>query len=353
MFPTSSVFDDASAGFALRQELHRDDEADLTREVVDGYGFHGSYQLVGQGKVTNNDCGKFGHYSGCLRYELHRTLLKGDLNYNPLEKKVYVRRVYHSCDKPSCPVCYRFFWATGEAKRIEKRLEQASLRFGMVEHIVASVPVKDYGIDHEILREKARAAIRKRGVIGGVMIFHGFRFDRDHTFKWYWSPHFHILGYFASAYSRCRGCRQQFCSKCDGFEGLTRRLYETDGWIVKVAVDEFGVSGERKSVGGTSWYQLHHSSVKVGVVRFHVATWFGVCSYRKLKVTKEKKEKRVCPICKHELEELRYFGSKVMACPFYIPKLKRESFEDLEEGGRVVWVVETRKRVYGGGSYGE
>jgi len=352
VFPISG-FEDGSAAFALRQELASDGFQELAKEkdIVsdvkpDGYGFHGSYQLVGQGKVTNEKCGKFFHYVGCLNHELHRKLLKGDLNYNPLEKKIYVRRVYHSCDKPSCPVCYRFFWATGEAKRIEKRLEQASLRFGMVEHCMASVPVKDYGLSYEVLREKARVAIRKRGIIGGVLIFHGFRYDRDNTFKWYWSPHFHILGYFASAYSRCRGCREQICSKCDGFEGLTRRLYETDGWIVKVME-------ERKTVGGTAWYQLHHSSVKVGVVRMHVATWFGVCSYRKLKVTKEKKEKRVCPICKHELEDLRYFGSKVMACPFYIPKLNRASFEDLEEAGRVVWVVETRKREYGGGSYGE
>ena len=349
----NSEFEDGSAAFALRQELASDGLQELVKEkdIVsdvkpDGYGFHGSYQLVGQGKVTNDKCGKGLRYEGCVRHELHRKLLKGDLNYDPLEKKVYVRRVYHSCDRPSCPVCYRYFWAVGEAKRIEKRLNQASLRFGTVEHIMASVPVKDYGLSYELLREKARVAVRKRGVIGGVMIFHGFRYDHDHTFKWYWSPHFHILGYFAFAYSRCRGCRQQFCSKCDGFEGVTRRLEKTDGFIVKVM-------GERQTVAGTAWYQLNHASVKVGVVRFHVATWFGVCSYRKLKVTKEKKEKRVCPICKHELEELRYFGSKVMACPFYIPKLKRASFEDLEEAGRVVWVVETRKSGYGGGSYGE
>ena len=54
---------------------------------------------------------------------------------------------------------------------------------------------------------------------------------------------------------------------------------------------------------GTAWYQLNHASVKRGVSRFHVATWFGVCSYRKLKLTVELK-KAVCPICQHDLERL-------------------------------------------------
>lgn len=43
--------------------------------------------------------------------------------------------------------------------------------------------------------------------------------------------------------------------------------------------------GERRTVGGTAWYQLNHATVKVGVKCFRVVTWFGVCSYRKLKVS--------------------------------------------------------------------
>jgi hypothetical protein len=67
------------------------------------------------------------------------------------------------------------------------------------------------------------------------------------------------------------------------------------------------VLGKRKTVFGTAWYQLNHSSIKVGVRRFHVCTWFGVCSYRRLKVTVEKK-KVLCPICSEELVKLRYLG---------------------------------------------
>ena len=42
---------------------------------------------------------------------------------------------------------------------------------------------------------------------------------------------------------------------------------------------------------------------------------FGCCSYRKLKVTVEVRRK-VCPICQHELERLRYVGgnSEILAC---------------------------------------
>jgi len=69
------------------------------------------------------------------------------------------------------------------------------------------------------------------------------------------------------------------------------------------------VFAERKTVFGTAWYQLNHSSYKVDVKRFHIATWFGVCSYRKLKVT-VKKRKKLCPICDEDLVKLYHFGSK-------------------------------------------
>ncbi|MQY62153.1 hypothetical protein GH146_02550 [archaeon] len=90
--------------------------------------------------------------------------------------------------------------------------------------------------------------------------------------------------------------------------------------------------GKRVTVFGTAWYQLNHSSYKVGSKRFHIATWFGCCSYRKLKVTVEMR-KDVCPVCQHDLVKLRYFGSKRLSL-----SKERDSFEDLVEDGRVVFV---------------
>jgi len=54
---------------------------------------------------------------------------------------------------------------------------------------------------------------------------------------------------------------------------------------------------------------LNHSTIRINVKRPHACTWFGVCSYRKLKVKVEKR-KALCPICGEELVKLHYFGDK-------------------------------------------
>jgi hypothetical protein len=317
---------DGSLAYQMRQDLR----------VDDSYGTHGDFQLVGHGQVTNANCGKFKAFWGCLRTELHQKRFKGDADYDPHDsKRVYMRKVFHSCDKASCPVCYKRGWAVREATRAEGRLEKAAERFGKVEHIAASIPPKLWGLSYEDLRARTLKALYARGIIGGMLIFHGFRFDRDASLKWFWSPHYHVLGFIVGGYGRCRSCRQQFCSSCEGYEGRTRRLQETDGFIVKVL-------GERKSVGATAYYQLNHATLRVGHGN-HVATWFGCCSYRKLKVTVEKK-KSLCPWCQHDLEELRYYGSKRFVLDRDSPLLERESSEDLEEDGRVVWVVVSKGR---------
>jgi len=313
---------------------------DNDEEPLDSNFNHGDFQLVGHGQQTNGKCGSFTTYNGCVRGELHNLVTLDGVNY---KNKAYVRKIFHSCDKPSCPICYKYGWAVREARKIEARLNEGARHFGAVEHIVASVPVRDYGLSYEEMRIRAVKALSERGVVGGVVIFHGFRYNMRHY--WYWSPHFHCLGFIIGGYARCRGCRSQLCSKCDGFEGRTRRMFLKDGFIVKVL-------GERKTVGGTAWYQLNHASIKVGVRRFHVATWFGNCSYRKLKVTAEMR-KQVCPICKHDLVDLRYFGAKNIVLDKDAPEFTRDFVTDIEEDGRPVWVVETRKRKYGGGSNGE
>jgi len=310
---------------------------DNDEEPMDSNFNHGDFQLVGHGEKTNGECGNFSGYYGCPRGELHDIITLQGINY---KGKAYVRKVFHSCDKPSCPICFRWGWAARESKKIEIRLKEAARHFGDAEHIVASVPVRDYGCSYEDMRKKAVKALSDRGVVGGVLIFHGFRYNMRHY--WYWSPHFHCLGFIIGGYARCRGCRSQLCSKCDGFEGRTRRMFLKDGFIVKVL-------GERKTVGGTAWYQLNHSSLKVGVRRFHIATWFGNCSYRKLKVTAEMR-KQVCPICQHDLVKLRYFGSKEISLDKDAPEFSRDFVTDIEEDGRPVWVVFVGRP---SGGYGE
>lgn len=111
--------------------------------------------------------------------------------------------------------------------------------------------------------------------------------------------------------------------------GKAYKLYRENGYIVKVF-------GARKTIFGTAWYQLNHSSYKVGVVRFHIATWFGSCSYRKLKVTVEKR-KRLCPICLDELIRITYSGNLLFVKNKDSEGFKRFFFADYEEDGLPVW----------------
>jgi len=325
---------------------------DFDGEPVENGGFSfGNFELVGHGEVTNENCGRFsGYHYGCLRVDLHnKVIFDKDGKRINCANKVYAKPFFHSCDKPSCPICYKYGWAVREARRIEARLAEASKRFGLVEHIIATFPPKYYHLTYEQLRLKAVEILKSRGVVGGVLIFHGFRYNKREY--WYWSPHFHVLGFVLGGY-RCRSCKivrkTGKCGienvNCSGFVNRNYRCYEKDGCIVKV-------KGKRKTVMGTAWYQLNHASVKKGVKRFHVATWFGNCSYRKLKVTAEMR-KSVCPICKHDLEKLRYNGAKL---DVWILSYGGAFFADFEEEGflegskEVVWQVVVNN--YGSGSY--
>ena len=279
-------------------------------EVKNDFWSYGDYELVGHGKQTNSECGKFKRFEGCLNVEAHNTACW----FTPDLKKdaVFVRSVYHSCDKPTCPKCFKYGWAVRQATRMEQRLKKASTRFGLVEHIVASVPHKEYGLSLEELRKKAVEILMNRGIIGGSMIFHAFRYRNRRVARrkalpigWYWNPHFHVLGFVGGgAYGKCRKCKGSDCYACNGFEGITRRENKKDGWIVKVLE-------KRKTIGGTAWYQLNHSSIRrKGSKKSHAATWFGVCSYRKLKLINGKDVgiKHKCPICGSALVRVRYLG---------------------------------------------
>jgi hypothetical protein len=97
----------------------------------------------------------------------------------------------------------------------------------------------------------------------------------------------------------------------------------------------------RKTVGGTAWYQLSHASYKVTAKRANVVTWWGTCSYRRLKV-KIEKESCVCPICQHDLVRLKYSGDNAEILG--LMRFRRchgenlDFWSDLVEGGRRVWV---------------
>lgn len=67
-----------------------------------------------------------------------------------------------------------------------------------------------------------------------------------------------------------------------------------------------------------------------------VVTWFGNCSYRRLKVTYEVR-KMICPLCSHDLEDGVYCGIKVFAKGKSALDYVRDSWLPLVEDGVVVW----------------
>lgn len=313
-------YDNSEAKFKLMQEFGDwddsfDDEQPSYEKVMSGeakspsalegsYATYGVFQLVGHApKPTNEKCGTFRKVVGCSRVELHnKTIFDKDGRLLDCRDKGFFRPVFHSCDKPSCPICYERGWAVREAKNIEFRLEQASKRFGLAEHIIVALPPKYWGFCYEELQKLCDHVLKSRGIVGGVKLFHGFRYDVKR--QWWWSPHFHVLGFIYGGYGKCRHCPK--CKNgCGGFVDRNYRLNEIDGVYVKV-------KGKRKSIFGTAWYLLHHSTIRTDKKRFHVARWFGVCSYRRLEISKElRKEydrlhKPKCPICGSDLVRHEY-----------------------------------------------
>jgi hypothetical protein len=172
-----------------------------------------------------------------------------------------------------------------------------------VEHVVVSVSEADRDLNEFVLRKKCRDVLLGCGVYGGCMIFHGFRIDRERECL-KWSPHYHCLGFIEGGYGSCRHCKGGDCYACDGVEGKCYRVYRDNGYIVRVLE-------ERKTVFGSAWYQLNHATVRVGLKRFHVITWFGVCGYNNLKRERVKVETEIpCPACSSEMVRSVHVGKR-------------------------------------------
>lgn len=312
----------------------------IDKDIAGCYDKRSGFEKVGIGKVTAATCGQHLRYSGCSKELLHDKIVDG-VNY---AGKAFMTDVVMSCGKPSCPKCFLLGWAARLSWKIEGRLLAVSAKLKEIspkscdiEHIICSIPPKDYGItDYEVMKVRARKVLRLRGIIGGTMIFHAFRSRR-------FGLHFHVVGFIRGGYG-CRDCKKprSVCMKCDGFEGKVRRLREKDGYVVKLAADkDTGVAGKRLTVGGTIWYQLSHASIKRGVKKFHVSSYFGVASPRKLKVVVPIR-KKVCPICQSDLVKHIYVGLRPFSelCKSK-PKsgiCRRGSLEDIYEDGERVWV---------------
>jgi hypothetical protein len=255
-------------------------------EKLDGY-FQDVYPRVGgydlpHHGVSNEGCGEFVSMM-CHNVEEHP------------QKAVYLEVRRWSCGRLECPVCYeRVAWRM--ARKAERRLKQFKhRRFRRVVHFEASVPLADYGRSVEWLRKRANELVKRCGGLGGLQVVHlwrrkcracghhpiSYRLKRcskcgGTRFDWYYSPHFHYVGF-------------------GWFDGSrVKENFERTGWVVKN-------EGVRKTVAGTIQYLLTHCAIKKGK---HSLTWFGCCSYAKLRIIPEEKDGVKCPYCGEKLVEV-------------------------------------------------
>jgi len=239
------------------------------------------WELPGHGK-SYFDCGRW-RLKGCLNVEGHRQ--EGLLE--PMVGKIFVRIFRRSCLRAECPICYEK-WAGKEAGKIEHRCEPIHV-------IVSPSPRDQFQLSFNELRQKCYSVSYSSGFLGGSCIFHPFR-QRKKSKKWYFSPHFHLIGF--------------------GWIRGAKSGYRRHGWVVKNA-------GVRRTVSGTALYQLSHCGV---YGKYHSVTWFGQLSYNRLKVPPKEKEPEVCPICGQKLRTLWYLG------PLDLPEQEGDYWFDLTPG---------------------
>jgi hypothetical protein len=330
--------------------------------ALEGGGFRfGVYELVGHGKQTNGRCSTFGRFLACTRVELHNKTVF-DVKTGSLVNfagKADVRPVFRSCDKPRCPVCYERGWATREAGNVVFRFLEGNKKldhvaFGDPEHIIVSVDPKYYGWSEEYIRKYVLKGLKARGVVGGCLIPHWARFARGKG--WYLGIHYHVIGYIRHGFRKCRGCSHAnekgsrlFCEGCSGFYGVSKECYKKDRLIVEV-------KDKRKSIFGTAWYQLNHATIRTDKKRSHVVTWFGVLSYRKMKIPKEarkeydRKRKPKCRICGSVMVRHEYIGHDLSVLALF--KKRRGAREKVEPFFLPACDLVERPEKWGSGSYG-
>jgi len=222
------------------------------------------WHLPGQ-EPKKSDCGLWS-FMGCLNKAQHPN------------KEFFLKPFQRSCFRADCEKCC-FKWLGRAASKATKRMELYEKQSKkMAKHIIISVPHWDYYKPKKDLAKKVYHLLKKVKADSGLVIFHPFRYDKD-TDMWYYSPHFHVLGF--------------------GWIVNTKELYEESGYIVKNL-------GKRDSVFGTIYYQLSHCGVKK---KNHSLTYFGECSYGKLKLDEAQEDSKKCPYCKEFLTELDYVVS--------------------------------------------
>ena len=219
------------------------------------------WHLPGQ-EPKKSDCGLWS-YMGCLNKAQHPN------------KEIFLKPFQKSCFRADCEKCC-FKWLGRSASKATKRMELYEKQSKKIaKHIIISVPHWDYYKPKKEIAKKIHGLLKQVKADSGLIIFHAFRYDKNAD-SWYYSPHYHCLIF--------------------GWIENTKELYEKSGYIVKNL-------GKRDTIFGTIYYQLSHCAIKK---KNHALTYFGECSYSKLKIDEANEESKKCPYCKELLEILDY-----------------------------------------------
>lgn len=208
-------------------------------------------------------------YRGCLNVDGHKNTV--------CEGKGFLKTFQRSCFRADCETCYKK-WNGRESNKSTRRIEKyEKLSHMKVKHIIISVPTWQYSLEKKVLAKQAYKILKEVNCLGGAIVFHPFRYQRE-TKTWYYSPHFHVLGF--------------------GWIEAVAQAYNKHGWIVKN-------KGTRDSTFATFYYLLSHAGIKK---HNHALVWFGDLSYCKLKLNDLDRELEKCPYCNNLLVELSLIG---------------------------------------------
>ena len=244
----------------LPDEMENTEEDDNKDWAISRFGGE-VFERVGNGVQTNEHCGSYLHTYVCLHVELHDKVTLDGVNH---KGKIPLKKVFNSCDKPSCPICFKRGWANREARNASIKIEKISCGYvdddgkkhsalGKSEHIIVSVSRSDYSMSFKRLKAKHQKLLMSLGVLGGISIFHLQRYHsqkealvKNVPFGWYISPHWHIVGWIDGGYGKCRSCPNVWldlfdggvhvkdtekCLSCSGFEGRVRHSFLKEGGV--------------------------------------------------------------------------------------------------------------------------
>jgi len=228
------------------------------------------FKMIGTGQAKDY-CGEF-MTEGCDNTHAHP---KGML---------YGQNRRLGCKSSACPKCWDI-WLRKETSRVTERIEKYRLlaqkkgwRNTKPIHVIVSPPKWKQNITFTELKKEMRKMAKRAGVFGGCVMFHAYRLTKDRK-TWYYSPHFHIIGY--------------------GWVKNTKKISSDEGWVIK----NKGTRDSSGSIYNTVGYLLSHTAIAKGVAS---VTWFGDLGYRakysfELKPDIIESHSDTCPFCNQYL----------------------------------------------------